>query len=66
MNAPDPINERFWTTMANLAAQSPDSGWGLYERLKRYWVNTNPKASPDDYDDAMARLKRLAGVAHEQ
>ena len=62
MNAPDPIKERFWTTMACIAAQSPERGWYTYEVLKTRFVDAHPNASPDEYDAAMARIARLAGV----
>ena len=50
-----------WTTIISLAAQGPGS-WTTYEACKRCWVDANPSPQPDDYDAAMARIARLAGV----
>ncbi|CAJ0732856.1 MULTISPECIES: hypothetical protein [Ralstonia] len=33
-----------------------------YEALKRAWIDSNPNASPAEYDQAMLRFARLAGV----
>lgn len=37
-------------------------GIAAYEALKAAWVAANPDTSPADYEAAMVRFARLAGV----
>jgi len=40
----------------------PHGGIALYETLKAAWLSANPDASPAEYEAAMVRFARLAGV----
>ena len=40
----------------------PHGGTALYETLKAAWLSTHPDASPAEYEAAMVRFARLAGV----
>lgn len=40
----------------------PHGGIALYETLKSAWLSANPDASPTEYEAAMTRFARLAGV----
>lgn len=55
------VQDQLWATITSLATQGPGS-WTTYEVCKRCWVDANPNPQPDDYDAAMSRIRRLAGI----
>jgi hypothetical protein len=60
--APDP-EARFWFAAAAVALRAADHGrWTLYERLKGWYVREHPDADHVEYEAAMRRLEKMAGV----
>lgn len=55
--------ERFWATAAAVAFRAADHGrWSLYERLKAWYAREHPEASHVEYEAAMRRIAKMAGV----
>ncbi|MGN5479642.1 hypothetical protein ACTMU2_30320 [Cupriavidus basilensis] len=40
----------------------PGNAFAHYEELKAAWMAANPAATPEQYEAAMARIIRIAGV----
>lgn len=60
--ANDPAS-RFWFMAATVAFRAADHGrWSLYERLKGWYVRDFPDATAAEYDAAMRRIAKMAGV----
>jgi len=38
------------------------SNFALYEHLKQAWIRANPTATPRQYEQAIRRIARRAGV----
>ena len=54
---------RFWFAAATVAFHGNNYGqWPLYERLKAMFVSRFPDATPAEYEAAMRRIERMAGV----
>lgn len=53
----------FWHSASVIAFRSGDHGkWSLYERLKAFYVSSFPQASSAEYEAAMRRIAKMAGV----
>lgn len=58
-----PTEARFWQVAAAIASQCPTRNLHrLYERIKRLYQATHDDVSGADYDAAMSRIAKLAGV----
>ena len=47
---------------ANDPAVAPRSAWPLYEARKAFWIASHPKASPEEYGQAMLRIAKQCGL----
>ena len=60
---PESPSIAFWRDANTIAARAADHGrHSLYERLKGLFLARFPEASPSEYEHAMQRLARMAGV----
>lgn len=58
----DPVS-RFWFAASTIAFRAADHGkWSLYERLKSMFCREFPDASHLEYEAAMRRIAKMAGV----
>jgi hypothetical protein len=63
VNAPPTAEQRFWFAASTVAFRAADHGkWALYERLKSWYVREHPEASHVEYEAAMRRIAKMAGV----
>jgi hypothetical protein len=62
---PLPVKQRrpHWIlTLVRVGLKEIDVSYTLYEALKSAWIKANPQATPQQYQQAMRRLARKAGV----
>jgi hypothetical protein len=60
--ASDPV-ARFWFAASVVAYRAADHGhWSLYERLKQWYMREFPGACATEYEAAMRRIAKMAGV----
>lgn len=61
--AADDRYTRFWFAASAVSFRAADHGsWSLYERLKGWYVRDFPDADHVEYEEAMRRLAKMAGV----
>jgi hypothetical protein len=59
----DDPSTRFWLVTSTVAFRAADHGqWSLYERLKSWYVREFPDADHVEYEAAMRRIAKMAGV----
>ena len=55
--------DTLWLSASVIAFRAADHGkWSLYERLKSFYQSSFPDASSYEYEAAMRRLAKMAGV----
>jgi len=47
---------------ANDPSAAPRNAWSIYEARKAFWIASHPKASPEEYGQAMMRIAKQCGL----